>query len=81
MFLWYKKNQINIFNPFHKKEDFVSYIFSWGFSKAFISYENFYSSNKKALNYMEKSISEIRLLLKQNPTYVTKQNLKLKNNL
>ena len=83
MGLWYKKNGEQLQYSFiNKIDDFHDFILNWiTNSKIQSSYQDFYQNNYAALNKMNNSITEIRLLLKQNPKTITRDALCLQKNL
>ena len=81
--LWYKKNGTAFRFPYHVNySDFTNKIISWAKDNSIrISYSDYYKNSKKEQNEIAVAPTELRLLLKQNPLTVTRQNLDLKTSL
>ena len=68
MILYYKINNVPLKILKTPIDKFHKYIVSWGIKNNQLSYYQFYSDNKEAISYAEQSPSEIRTLLKSNPS-------------
>ena len=80
MALWYKKNNLSTINL--KNNYSVSkFLSQWIAAPAQESFYEYYKSNKKALLELDTMSKSVRLLLKQNPKTITKENLGLRENL
>lgn len=78
MTLYFKSHQIKPEIDYLAKLDTLEYyIVKWALSKVYVSYVEHYKDNKKALDYLPKVETEIRLLLKSNPLTINTRLLDL----
>jgi hypothetical protein len=61
------RQQLKLSKDYKVQDELSNKIFKWYYSDSQLSYYNFYKEDSKAISLMNKSDSEIRLLLKQNP--------------
>ena len=80
MILWYKSKGLSYYSK-RWENNFAGYIKKWGFSKNSLSFKEFYNNCPTPIRLMNEAPSQLRLLLKQNPQFIKKSSLDLKNNL
>lgn len=70
--LWYKSKDLVPSIRYYDKIKKDNFILQWGAAATNLSYCEYYKDNKEALDFMNKSSSDLRCLLKTNPKKISK---------
>lgn len=74
--LWYKKNGIKQYQFLSNKHELIKYLIQWMNTNTDLSFYKFFIDNEVVQKLIQKSITEIRLLLKTNPKSITQLEFK-----
>lgn len=70
--LWYKSKDLIPSIRYYDKISKNNFILNWGAAASDLSYCEYYKNNKEALDFMNKSSTDLRCLLKTNPKKISK---------